>query len=78
MRTEWEKAHILSHADLRFARRFFDVGEVRYWHVTGYVGGKFPLLLPALDSVDRVLERIPGVQLMSWIWTFELIRPPKS
>ncbi len=78
MRTEWEKAHILSHADLRFAKRFFDVGEVRYWHVTGYVGGKFPALLPALDTLDRTLERIPLVQLMSWIWTFELVRPPKS
>ena len=78
MRTEWEKAHILSHADLTFAKRFFDVGEVRYWHVIGYVGGKFPILLPALDAVDRVLESMPFVQLMSWMWTIELVRPPKS
>jgi len=78
MRTEWEKAHILSHSDLRFAKRFFDVGEIRYWHVTGYVGGKIPFMLPALDAVDRVLEGIPLLQLMAWIWTFELIRPPKS
>jgi ubiquinone/menaquinone biosynthesis C-methylase UbiE len=78
MRTEWEKAHILSHSDLKFAKRFFDIGEVRYWHVVGYVGGKFPPLLPTLDGLDRILERVPLLQLMAWIWTFELIRPPKS
>jgi len=78
MRTEWEKAHILDHSDLRFAQRFFDIGEVRYWHVTGYVGGKFPTVLPALDALDRALERIPLIQLMAWIWTIELIRPPKT
>ena len=33
MRTEWEKAHILSLKDVRFARRFFTVGEVRFWHI---------------------------------------------
>ncbi|UYN97246.1 MAG: class I SAM-dependent methyltransferase [Enhydrobacter sp.] len=75
MRTEWEKAHILSLKDIAFARRFFEIGEMRFWHITGYVGGKFPALLPALDSLDRVLERIPLVQLMAWIFTFELIRP---
>jgi ubiquinone/menaquinone biosynthesis C-methylase UbiE len=78
MRTEWEKAHILSHRDLAFARRFFDVGEVRYWHVLGYIGGAIPAVRAPLDMVDRLLEKIPLLQLMSWIWTFELIRPPKA
>lgn len=78
MRTEWERAHILDLSDLKFAGRFFDVGEVSYWHVMGYAGGKFPRLAAALDAVDRVLERIPLIRLMAWMWTFELIRPPKS
>ena len=78
MRTEWEKGHILGPADLRFARRFFDIGEVKYWHPLGYIGGKFPAILPMLDRTDRVLEKIPLVQLMAWIWTFELIRPEKA
>lgn len=72
MRTEWEKAHILSLKDIRFARRFFDLGEIRYWHVASILGGKFPVLLPFLDSLDLVLTRIPGVRLMAWIFTFEL------
>ncbi len=72
MRTEWEKAHILSLKDLRFARNFFDIGEVRYWHILGIAGGKFPFLLPLLDGMDQILTRIPGIQLMAWIFTFEL------
>lgn len=73
MRTEWEKAHILSLKDIRFAERFFDIGEIRYWHVVSYAGGKFPVLLPLLEMVDAVLTRIPGIRLMAWIFTFELI-----
>jgi 2-polyprenyl-3-methyl-5-hydroxy-6-metoxy-1,4-benzoquinol methylase len=78
MRTEWEKSHILGLKDLDFARRFFDIGDVNYWHVAGYVGGKVPAILPALNIIDGALERIPLVQLMAWIWTFELIRPEKT
>jgi ubiquinone/menaquinone biosynthesis C-methylase UbiE len=38
MRTDWEKAHILSLKDVEFASRFFDIGEIRYWHVVSYIG----------------------------------------
>jgi ubiquinone/menaquinone biosynthesis C-methylase UbiE len=76
MRTDWEKAHILSLADLRFARRFFDVENVHYWHIVSvvapYVGAM--KLLPALDAIDRLLTRIPLVRLMAWIFTFELVK----
>lgn len=78
MRTEWEKAHILSLSDLKFARRFFDVGDVRFWHVLGYIGGIWPASLSLLDYADRLLEKMPLVQLMAWQWTFELIRPHKD
>lgn len=72
MRTEWEKAHILDLDDVKFASRFLDVEIIRYWHVVGYAGGKFPSLFPIVDSIDRVLERIPFVQRMAWIFTFVL------
>lgn len=78
MRTDWEKAHILDWRDLRFAERFFEIGDVKYWHVLGYAGGKFPALLDTLSKIDTVLERIPLVQLMAWIWTFELVKGEKS
>lgn len=75
MRTEWEKAHILSLKDLKFASRFFNVKEINYWHVVGYAGGKFPAILPVLDGLDRLLEKIPLVNRMAWMFTFVLERP---
>jgi len=76
MRTEWEKAHILSLKDIRFAERFFDIGEIRYWHITGILSPHLPKLAPALHGLDRVLTRIPLVRLMAWIFTFELLKRP--
>ena len=74
MRTEWEKAHILSLKDLNFASRFFDIGEVKYWHITSYAGAYFPSLLSLFNAIDNLLVKIPGVRLMSWIFTFELLK----
>lgn len=72
MRTEWEKAHILSHRDLRFASRFFDIGDVRYWHMVSILGPHIKPCLPILNSIDSLLTRLPLVRLMAWIFTFEL------
>ena len=74
MRTEWEKAHILNFKDINFAKRFFLLGDVKYWHVVGYAAGKFPFLFKTLDLIDRVFEKIPFLRIMSWIFTFELIK----
>ena len=74
MRTEWEKAHILSLKDVSFARRFFDIGEVRYWHVIGYAGAVLKPLAKPLDVLDSMLEKIPLVNRMAWTFTFELIK----
>jgi len=72
MRTAWEKAHILNLSDVKFASRFFDVKEIRYWHVVGYAAGKFPRLFSLLDKLDLSLEKIPYIQRMAWIFTFVL------
>ena len=74
MRTEWEKSHILNLGDLRFAGRFFEVRDVRFWHMLGILEPHLPWLRPVLQSTDRVLTRLPLVRLMAWIYTFELIR----
>lgn len=78
MRTEWEKAHILDLSDVRFAGRFFEVESIRYWHILGYAAGKFPALLIPLDVIDRILERIPLIQRLAWIFTFVLVKPSDS
>jgi len=78
MRTEWEKAHILSLRDLDFAKRFFEIGEVKYWHVVGYAAAKFKMLGNSLEIVDRFLENLPYIQRMAWTFTFELIKPTEK
>lgn len=86
-RTEWEKVHILSLRDLRAAKEYFNVGEIRYWHLTSMFGvfaRRVPSLFRAvslvLNGVDRGLLAIPGVRMMAWQFTFELFKPtsPKS
>ena len=72
-RTAWEKAHILSLRELRLARNHFRIGDVRFFHMASIAGVWLPALLPLLNGVDRVLTRIPGVQLMSWLFVFELL-----
>lgn len=74
MRTDWEKHHILSLRDLAYARRFFTLGEVRYWHITSILAPYMKPLLPYFNGIDRILTRIPLVRLMSWIFTFELVK----
>jgi len=73
MRTDWEKQHILGLQDVRFASRFFEVGEVRFWHITSILGAHVGVLLPLLNGLDRLLTRIPLVQRMAWMFTFELL-----
>ena len=73
MRTEWEKSHILSLNDVKFASRFFEIGDIKYWHITSYAGAYFSRLLPLFEAMDSVLVKTPGLRLMAWIFTFELL-----
>lgn len=75
MRTKWEAAHILSLKDINFAKRFFVVSNIKYWHVCGYIAGKFPSLFIFLNYIDYFLEKIPYLQRWSWMFSFELIKP---
>jgi len=72
MRTDFEKKHILSLKDLKFASHFFEVKEIKFWHVISYIGGKFKFLFPLLDNMDIILEKIPLIRLMAWQFTFVL------
>lgn len=85
MRTEWEKEHILSLKDIHAAQKYFKLGEIRYWHLTSVFGAwtrgmpaVFRVVSSALDGVDRVILAIPGIQLLAWQFTFELIKPATS
>jgi len=74
MRTEWEKKHILSLADVRFAKKFFDVQDICYWHVTSILTPYCRSLLPVWNAFDKVFAKIPLIRQLAWIFTFELHR----
>jgi len=73
MRTEWEQSHILSLKDIKFARYFFNIGAIKFWHITSYAGAYNTKLLPIFNIIDNLLTRIPIIRLMAWMFTFELI-----
>jgi SAM-dependent methyltransferase len=78
LRTEWEKEHILSLKELRLARRFFEVRNVRFWHLFSIAAAflnRTPLFRPALalgNLLDAVVLRIPLIRRLAWQFTFEL------
>lgn len=74
MRTEWEKNHILGPKDLKLAKRFFDIGDVHYWHLSSIAAAYAPRLLKPLNAVDSLLCKVPGVRSLSWVFTFELLK----
>lgn len=74
LRTNWEKHHILSLKDVEFAKRFFEVRNIKYWNISVIAAPHLPLLAPALYALDGLLTRIPGLQLLAWIFTFEMIK----
>ncbi|MEW6365148.1 MAG: methyltransferase domain-containing protein [Acidobacteriota bacterium] len=75
MRTEWERKHILSMKDVAFARRFFEVNDIRHWHLFSIAGAFFPSAMGLLDAVDAAILRVPGIKMMSWMFTFEMRKP---
>ena len=74
MRTEWESKHILSLKEVKLAEKYFQVKEVKFWHVIGYLSAIFPSTMKIFNNIDRLLEKVPGLQKMAWIFTFELVK----
>jgi len=80
MRTAWEKDHILSLKDLEFARRFFIVRNVRFWHLFSILAvplrnsALFERILKILNALDSIVLRVSPFSLLAWIFTFELVK----
>jgi SAM-dependent methyltransferase len=80
LRTEWEKKHILTMRDLELAKKWFDVENVRFFLLAAPLATLLPSgpLRRGFSSlghaVDFVLTRVPGLQLWSWQFTFELVK----
>lgn len=77
MRTEWEKTHILSYKDINFAERFFDVKEIKHWHLFSIAGVYIPFALPFLNIIDSFILKLPLLKMMSWMFSFELHKRKK-
>jgi SAM-dependent methyltransferase len=82
LRTDWERQHILRWRDVQLARRWFTLGEVRYWHLFNLAAVPFrrtPVfgpLLRGLDAIDRVALTAGPLGRLAWQITFELVVPP--
>jgi ubiquinone/menaquinone biosynthesis C-methylase UbiE len=72
MRTEWEKNHILSYKDIIFAERFFDVKDIKHWHLFSIAGAYFPFALQIFNALDSLFLKLPIIKTLSWMFTFEL------
>ncbi len=78
MRTEWEKAHILGPKELKFAKKFFNVSEVRYWFLFSLLSVPFrgtfvfKFVNKFFGLIDSIILKIPYVQRLSWQFTFVL------
>ncbi len=85
MRTEWEKNHILSLTDVKFAKRFFKVQNIKFWHIFSYFSAflhKQPSLMKLAlgtgNALDTLATKMPGLQLMAWQFTFEMVKEEKK
>jgi lipopolysaccharide/colanic/teichoic acid biosynthesis glycosyltransferase/SAM-dependent methyltransferase len=81
MRTEWESSHILGVPDAVRARRWFRLGEMRFWHLFDLAsvlmrGSPAAAPVRALGRIaDSVVLRMPGLRRMAWQFTFVLEHP---
>lgn len=80
LRTEWEKDHILSMREVRFAERWFRVEHVRFHLMAAPLAALLPRPIRSFGIrvghvVDAALTRLPLVQLWSWQFSFELVKP---
>lgn len=81
LRTAWEKDHILTPKDLSFAKYFFDVENVKYWHffsiMTSVIRKSrlFNVALSMANMADKLFLSVYPFSRLAWQFTFELVKP---
>jgi len=72
-RTHWETANILTFKHINIAKQYFDVENIKYWHILSPIAKFSKKLLPFVNFIDRsILTRIPIFNRLAWTFTFEL------
>ena len=80
LRTRWEEEHILGMKEVRLAKKWFHVENVKFFLMAAPLATLAPAgpvrsaLMRVGHAIDAVATRIPGLQLWSWQFTFELVR----
>ena len=83
LRTAWEKEHILGMKEVRFAKQWFEVANVKFFLMAAPLAALLPsgsprrIAMRAGHIVDSLATRIPGLQLWSWQFAFELVKPSR-
>ena len=84
MRTAWAVDPILSRREINHARGFFDRVVPHFFHLADLAAvplrnspAVFDVALRALDAVDSVILRIPGLRWWAWQCIFVLTKPKK-
>jgi ubiquinone/menaquinone biosynthesis C-methylase UbiE len=81
LRTEWEVEHILSVQDLDTSRRYFDLVEPRFFHLTALASVPlrrtrfFKPVLGVLNRIDRLLLKSSAIGKYGWMMVFVLMKP---
>lgn len=81
LRTAFEVEHILRVGDIAKARSYFDRVSIRFFHLAAIAAlplRRTPLFRPvlaALDAIDAVLLRVPGLRRWAWQAVFTLEGP---
>ncbi len=83
LRTAWETEHIIGRRSFEIIGRHFGRIEMRFFHLATLAAVPlrstwlFPIVLPALRAVDRVLLALPGLRWQAWQVVFRLSEPKK-
>jgi SAM-dependent methyltransferase len=81
LRTAWEKDHILSMKEVKFAKQWFNVENVKFFLMSSPLATYLPAGpirqagIALAHGVDAIATLIPGLQLWSWQFAFELVKP---
>jgi ubiquinone/menaquinone biosynthesis C-methylase UbiE len=83
-RTAWESKHILSMREVRYAKKWFGVERMRFFCIASPLATILPrglirsTAMRVGHALDNALTRLPLVQLWSWQFAFELVKPVRS
>jgi len=84
LRTQWEADHILRRQDVLRSREWFEGLEMRFFHLAALAAVPlrntllFDPFLSALEALDNVLLRVPGLRWYAWQVIYILSKPIKG